>query len=90
MLYILYMTISPIQSSAGANSSPVNIQTAAKIYSKISPISMSTSAAGFFAGADVDVVYDLKKALMAAIDCGDFDKAIHILKCLKEIGSSKL
>ena len=86
------MTISPIQSSAGANSSPVNIQTAAKIYSKNSPVSMSTSAAGFFAGADVDVdvVHDLKKALMAAIDCGDFDKAIHILKCLKEIGFNKI
>ena len=84
------MTISPIQSSAGANSSPVNIQTAAKIYSKNSPESFSTNAAGFFAGAEVEVVHDLKKALMAAINCGDFDKAIPILKCLKEIGFSKL
>ena len=84
------MNISPTQSSVGINSSPINIETAAKIYSKNSPISMSTSAAGFFAGADVDIVHDLKKALMAAIDCGDFDKAIHILKCLKEIGFSKI
>ena len=48
---------------------------------------MSTSAAGFFAGADVDIVHDLKKALMAAIDAGDFSKAIYILKCLQEIGT---
>ena len=84
------MNISPIQSSAGANSSPVNIQAAAKIYSKHSPASMSTSAAGFFAGADVEIVHDLKKALMAAITSGDFDKAIYILKCLKEVGFNKI
>ena len=81
------MQISPIQSVAGSTTSPVNIETAAKIYSKNSPVSLSTNASGFFAGAEADVVYDLKKALMAAIDCGDFDKAIHILKCLKEIGT---
>ena len=63
---------------------------AAKIYSKNSPASLSTNASGFFAGAEVEVVHDLKKALMAAIDCGDFDKAIHILKCLKEIGFNKI
>lgn len=80
------MNISPIQSSAETNSSPVNIQSAAKIYSKNSPVSLSTNASGFFANAEADVVYDLKKALMAAINCGDFDKAIHILKCLKELG----
>ena len=79
------MNISPVQS--GTTSSPVNIETAAKIYSKNSPASMSTSAAGFFAGADVDIVHDLKKALMAAINSGDFSKAIHILKCLQEIGT---
>jgi hypothetical protein len=84
------MNISPIQPSAGINSSPINIETAAKIYNKNSPMSMHTSAAGFFAGADVDIVYDLKKALMAAIDRGDFDKAIYILKCLQEIGFSKI
>lgn len=84
------MQISSIQAVAGPTSSPVSMHVAAKIYSKNSPISMSTSAAGFFAGADVDVVHDLKKALMAAIDCGDFDKAIHILKCLKEIGFNKI
>jgi hypothetical protein len=80
------MNISPIQSSAETNSSPINIQSAAKIYSKNSPVSLSTNASGFFAHAEADVVHDLKKALMAAINCGDFDKAIHILKCLKELG----
>lgn len=84
------MNISPTQSSVGINSSPINIETAAKIYSKNSPESFSTNAAGFFAGVEVEVVHDLKKALMAAINCGDFDKAIHILKCLKEIGFNKI
>lgn len=67
--------------------SPVDMQLAAKIYSKHSPVSLNTSAAGFFAGADIDIVNDLKKALMNAIDSGNFEKAIHILKCLKELGS---
>jgi hypothetical protein len=84
------MQISPIQSVAGSTTSPVNIETAAKIYNKNSPASLSTNASGFFAGAEADVVYDLKKALMAAIDRGDFDKAIYILKCLQEIGFGKL
>jgi hypothetical protein len=84
------MQISPIQSVAGPTSSPVSIHAAAKIYSKNSPASMSTSAAGFFAGADVEIVHDLKKALMAAINSGDFDKAIYILKCLKEVGFNKI
>ena len=79
------MNISPVQS--GTTSSPVNIETAAKIYSKNSPVSLSANAAGFFAGAEADIVHDLKKSLMAAINSGDFDKAIHILKCLQEIGT---
>jgi hypothetical protein len=80
------MQISSIQAVAGPTSSPVSMHAAAKIYSKNSPVSLSTNASGFFAGAEADVVHDLKKALMAAINCGDFDKAIHILKCLKELG----
>ena len=84
------MQISSIQAVAGPISSPVSMHAAAKIYSKNSPASLSTNASGFFANAEVEVVHDLKRALMAAIDCGDFDKAIHILKCLKEIGSSKI
>ena len=80
------MQISSIQAVAGPTSSPVSMHAAAKIYSKNSPVSLSTNASGFFANAEADVVHDLKKALMAAINCGDFDKAIHILKCLKELG----
>ena len=80
------MNISSTQPIDTQSKSPVSMHAAAKIYSKNSPVSLSTSAAGFFANADVDVVHDLKKALMAAIDCGDFDKDIHILKCLKELG----
>ena len=79
------MNVSPISNSAPFSVTPAHI--AAKVYSKNSPPSLSTSAAGFFAGADVDVVHDLKRALMQAVESGDFDKAMHIIKCLKEMGS---
>ena len=80
------MNISSTQPIDTQTKSPVSMHAAAKIYSKNSPVSLSTDASGFFANAEADVVHDLKKALMAAINCGDFDKAIHILKCLKELG----
>lgn len=79
------MNVSPLSNNVPFSIDPLHL--AAKIYSKNSPASLSTSASGFFAGADVDVVHDLKRALMQAIDCGNFDKAIHILKCLKELGT---
>ena len=79
------MNISSTQPIDTQSKSPVSMHAAAKIYSKNSPVSLSTNASGFFANAEADVVHDLKKALMAAINCGDFDKAIHILKCLKEL-----
>ena len=80
------MNISSTQPIDTQIKSPVSMHAAAKIYSKNSSVSLSTDASGFFANAEADVVHDLKKALMAAINCGDFDKAIHILKCLKELG----
>ena len=80
------MNISSTQPIDTQSKSPVSMHAAAKIYSKNSPVSLSTDASGFFANVEADVVYELKKALMAAINCGDFDKAIHILKCLKELG----
>ena len=80
------MNISSTQPIDTQSKSPVSMHAAAKIYSKNSPVSLSTDASGFFANAEADVVHDIKKALMAAINCGDFDKAIHILKCLKELG----
>jgi hypothetical protein len=79
------MNVSPISNSAPFTVTPAHV--AAKIYSNNTPASLSTSAAGFFAGADVDIVHDLKRSLMQAINCGDFDKAIHIIKCLKELGT---
>jgi hypothetical protein len=79
------MNVSPISNSAPFTVTPAHV--AAKIYSNNTPASLSTSAAGFFAGADVDIVHDLKRTLMQAINCGDFDKAIHIIKCLKELGT---
>ena len=63
--------------------SPVNVQIAAKVYGKHSPVSVSTNASEWF--GSTDVVVDLKKALMLAIDCGNFDKAIHILQALKDL-----
>ena len=63
--------------------SPIDIQVAAKIYGKHSPVSVSTNASEWF--GDTDTVVNLKKALMLAIDCGNFDKAIHILQALKEL-----
>jgi len=79
------MNVSPISNSAPFSVTPAHI--AANIYSKNAPASLSTNASGFFASADVDIVHDLKRALMQAVECGNFDKAIHILKCLKELGT---
>ena len=73
------MNITPVSQV----SSPIDIQAAAKVYSKHSPVSVSTNAADWF--GDADVIVELKKALMLAINCGDFDKAIHILHALKEL-----
>jgi hypothetical protein len=73
------MNITPVSQVT----SPIDIQAAAKVYGKHSPVSVSTNAAEWFGSAEV--VVDLKKALMLAINCGDFDKAIHILQALKDL-----
>ena len=73
------MNITPVSQV----SSPINIQVAAKIYGKHSSVSYSANAVEWF--GDTDTVVNLKKALILAIDCGDFDKAIHILQALKEL-----
>jgi hypothetical protein len=68
-------------------SSRVNIQTAANAYLKHSQVSTTNTASKVFASVDAEIVHDLKKLLIMAIDCGDFDKAIYILNRLKELGS---
>ena len=75
------MNVSPIASTPVA----INLKAVAGLYQKNSPISLSTNAADWFGDTDTaELVHDLKKSLMLAIDCGNFDKAMHILKMLKE------
>jgi hypothetical protein len=76
------MNVSPIASTPVA----INLKAVASLYQKNSPISLSTNAADWFGDTDTaELVHDLKKSLMLAIDCGNFDKAMHILKMLKEL-----
>jgi hypothetical protein len=76
------MNVSPIASTPVA----INLKAVAGLYQKNSPISLSTNAADWFGDTDTaELVHDLKKSLMLAIDCGNFDKAMHILKMLKEL-----
>jgi hypothetical protein len=76
------MNVSPIASTPVA----IDLKAVAGLYQKNSPISLSTNAADWFGDTDTaELVHDLKKSLMLAIDCGNFDKAMHILKMLKEL-----
>ena len=62
-----------------------NIQFVAKCYEKNSPHSIPSSKASenFLDVSNAEQIYDLKKALLSAIDAGNFDKAIFILQRLK-------
>ena len=76
------MNVAPIVSAPV----DINLKAVAGLYQKNSPISLSTNAADWFGDTDTaELVHDLKKSLMLAIDCGNFDKAMHILKMLKEL-----
>ena len=76
------MNVAPIASTPVA----INLKAVAGLYQKHSPVSLSTNAADWFGNTDTaELVHDLKRSLMLAIDSGDFDKAIHILKMLREI-----
>lgn len=61
----------------------INIKTAAKLYEKNTPLSSITKASDWF--ADIDKIDELKKALLLAINCGNFDKALFILKQLQSL-----
>jgi hypothetical protein len=62
-----------------------NIQYAARAYEKNSPNSIPSSNASenLLDISKAEQIYDLKKALLLAIDGGNFDKAIFILQRLK-------
>ena len=59
----------------------VDVKTVAALYEKNTPLGSVTKASDWF--ADIDTIDELKKALLIAINCGNFDKAIHILQQLK-------
>ena len=76
------MNVAPIASTPVA----INLKAVAGLYQKHSPASLTTNAASWFGNVDTaELAHDLKKSLMLAIDSGDFDKAMHILKMLKEL-----
>ena len=67
---------------------PTGIRQAANLYSKHSTVSFTNSKASD-ALSDItqaEIVHDLKKALMLAIEAGNFEKALFILMRLKEMG----
>lgn len=73
------MEISPISNSIG-------IKEAASIYGKHTPPQASHSIGNTMLDADrADIVYDLKKELLAAIDSGQWTKAEHIIKMLQKL-----
>ena len=67
------------------NTTFTNIQYAAKAYEKNCPDSIPSSKASqnLLDVSKAEQIYDLKKALLLAIDSGNFDKAIFILQRLK-------
>ena len=67
---------------------PIGIRQAANLYAKHSSVSF-TNAKASDALSDItqaEIVHDLKKALMLAIEAGNFEKALFILMRLKEMG----
>ena len=61
---------------------------ASDLYMKHSPSSM-TRASDVFSLNDAELVHDLKRALLIAIECGNFDKALYILKQLQNLVGQK-
>jgi hypothetical protein len=66
----------------------INIKSASSLYAKHSSPSLSR-ASDVFAMNDAELVHDLKRALLVAIECGNFDKALFILKQLQSLASGK-
>ena len=81
------MNVAPIVSAPV----DINLKAVAGLYQKHSPVSLTTNAASWFGDTDTaELAHDLKRSLMLAIDCGNFDKAIHIIKMLKELKTGSI
>lgn len=65
-----------------------DIKRVAAMYEKNSPNSIPSTHASdnLLYITDAERVRDLKRALMLAIDCGNFEKALFILMRMKEMG----
>ena len=81
MCYIPYV-IGGVKRSMRINSDK-GLGTVARMYEKNSALGSVSKAADWF--ADVEKIDELKKALIMAIDCGNFDKALFILKQLQAL-----
>ena len=82
-LYALYMIrYWGVKRSMRINSD-IGLGTVAKMYEKNSALGSVSKAADWF--GDVEKIDELKKALIMAIDCGNFDKALFILKQLQAL-----
>jgi hypothetical protein len=70
------------------NISTFDIRSVAGMYEKNSPDSIPSSRASknLQSVSDAEISRDLKRALMLAIDCGNFEKALFILTRMKEMG----
>ena len=66
----------------------VNVKGVSSLYAKHSSPSLSR-ASDVFAMNDAELVHDLKRALLVAIECGNFDKALFILKQLQGLAINK-
>ena len=65
-----------------------DIRSVARMYEKNSPDSIPSSRASnnLLSVSDAEMARDLKRSLMLAIDCGNFEKALFILMRMKEMG----
>jgi hypothetical protein len=65
-----------------------DIKSVAAMYEKHSPDSIPSTKASdnLLSVSNAEMTRDLKRALMLAIDCGNFDKALFILMRMKEMG----
>ena len=65
-----------------------DIRSVAGLYEKNSPDSIPSTRASknLLTISDAETARDMKRALMLAIDCGNFEKALFILMRMKEMG----
>jgi tRNA A37 threonylcarbamoyladenosine synthetase subunit TsaC/SUA5/YrdC len=70
---------------------PISIKQVSDLYTKNSPLSFTSTRASDALSSltDAEMIHDLKKALILAIDGGNYEKALFILMRLKEMGFLK-